>query len=344
MVNLFLPLLLGLATSSINAASLPTPPLGPSLPLNLSDLYSSVTNTASSLGDGVGVGIDPRFSVNYELGGIPLRPIACLMNAVNAMTNLALQDFDGIVRPIVVWLPDYPDVVIRSDAATLFPGTMPIRYILWGVWSFALFVMSNNLFQTMLMTLGFDGVVVGYLRVEKPDLQILGLAGGSDDNSAESLKRRSDVALPAIPLSASKTLANFTMISNSTSLSLTNTTTPSNAGDLHVFFKLIGHSITDEELFIPILAGLAYVAHFPSTSPVVGFRLRPAGSDTWIEFRDIGTRPRSEAPFFEWQWIAKALGELPGHMAPLGVWREAIIVMQVDGISVGDGWIRKGQI
>lgn len=342
MMNLLLPLLLSLATSSINAASFPTLPLGPSIPMNLSDLYSSVTNTASSLGDGVIAGIDPRFSVNYELGGIPLRPIACLMNAVNAMTNLALQDFDGIVRPIVFWLPDYPDVVVRSDATTLVPGTMPIRYILWGVWSFALFTMSNNRFQTMHMTLGFDGVIVGYLRIEKPDLQILGLAGSSDDSSAESLKKRSDVALPAIP--ASKTLANFTMISNSTSLSLTNTTTPSNAGDLHVFFKLIGHSITNEEFFIPILAGLAYVAHFPSTSPVVGFRLRPAGSNIWIEFRDIGTQPRSEAPFFEWQWIAKALGELPRHMALFGVWREAIIVMQVDGISVGDGWIRKGRI
>ncbi|CAF9904077.1 MAG: hypothetical protein ALECFALPRED_004833 [Alectoria fallacina] len=342
MVNLFLPLLLGLATSSIKAASLPTPPLGPSIPMNLSGLYSFVTNTASSLGGGVSAGIDPRFSVNYELGAIPLRPIACLMNAVNAMTNLALQDFDGIVRPVVVRLPDYPDVVIRSGAKTLVPGTMPIRYILWGVWSFARFMMSNNAFQTMHMTLSFDRVIVGYLRIEKPDLQILGLAGSSNDSSAESLKKRSDVALPAIP--ASKTLASFTMISNSTSLSLANTTTPSNAGDLHVFFKPIGHFITNEEFFIPILAGLAYVAHFPSTSPVVGFRLRPVGSNTWIEFRDIGAQPRSEAPFFEWQWIAKALGGLPGHMVLLGEWREAIIVMQVDGISVGDGWIRKGQI
>lgn len=335
MVNLFLPLLLGLATST-NAASLPKPSLGRSLPMNLTDLYSSATN-ATSLGDGGSAGIDPRFSVDYQLGGIPLRPIACLMNAVNAMTNLALQDFGSTVRPVVARLPSYPDVVFKSDPTGLNPGTTPVRYILWAIWSFALFVMKYDNFQTMLMTLRFNGIIVGYVTIEKPDPQVLSLA--NVDNSIHTIKERAKEVLPAIPVT--NDLANFTEIPGITSLSLANTTTPSNTGNLRVFIKPVGHILTNIEFFVPILANLEYVARFPSTSPVNGFISNPADVDTWMEFRDFGGQPRTQAPIFEYQCIAKALGELTGYLARLGWWSEAIIVMQVDGVNVGDGWIRK---
>lgn len=339
MVNVLLPLLLELAVSDTNAASVPNPPPGPSVPMNLTTLHSYVTDT-TSIGDGRG-GIDPRFSIRYRVGDIPLRPLACLMNAVNAMTNLALEDFDGSMGPVVARLPSYPDVVIRNEAASPSPGTMPIRYILWGIWSFALFVLGHDIVQTMLLTLAFDGAVVGYLMVEKPDSEILMLAGSSEHGDAEFRGRRSEVALPARPLS--KTLADLTMMSNTTSLSLTNTTTPSHADNLRVFIHAAGQPLTNIQFFLPILAGLGYVSRFPSTSPVEGFKLRPAPatSDTWIEFRDFGPQPRTEAPFFEYRWVAMALGELTGQMVLLGEWREAVVVMQVDGISVGDGWIRK---
>ena len=307
--------------------------------MNLSDLYSSITNT-TSLGDVGSSGIDPRFGVDFQLGGIPLRPVACLMNAVNAMTNLALQVFSGNVRPIIARLRDYSDVEIRSETSTLSPGLTPIRYILWGIWSFALFMIQHDAFQTMRLALGFNGVTVGYIRVEKPDQQSLSLAGRTDGSSAESLNIRSDVALPAT--APSETLENITIASNSTSLSLTNTTTPSNAGNLRVFINPIGQPLTIGEFFIPILASLDYVARFPSTSPVAGFIVHPANSDTWIEFRDFRGQPRREAPFFEYHLVTRALGVLADHMANLEGWREAMVVMQVNGVSVGDGWIRKG--
>ncbi|CAF9939399.1 hypothetical protein IMSHALPRED_001326 [Imshaugia aleurites] len=337
MVNLILPLLLDLAMSGINAASLSKPALGPSIPMDLTDLYS-VTN-ATSLGAGGG-GIDPHFSVNYELGDTPLRPIACLMNAVNAMTNLALLDFGGHIPPVVARLPSYPDVVIRSDATTLGRGVIPIRYVLWGIWSFALFMLNNNRYQTMHLTLGFNGGIVGYIRVERPNLQVSSLAGSDSDSSASVRQKGADEALPDIH--PSKIPAKLTAVSNTTNLFLTNTTaTSSNAGDLHVFIRPIGQTLTNFQFFSPILAGLDFVARFPSTSPVNGFALRPVNVDTYIEFRDFGTQPRRQAPFFEYQWVVRALGELPWHLMPLMRWSEAIIVMQVDGISVGDGGLQK---
>ena len=334
MLKLLSPLLLGSA-STVIAASLANPFPGPSHSMNLTDLYASITNT-TSLGDNVPGGVDPRFGVDYVYGSIHLRPIACLMNAVNAMADLALQDFNGNVRPGIARLPSYPDVVIVSDTITGSAGSTPVRYILWGIWSLALYMMKYDEYRTMFLTLGFDGVSVAHLRIERPDPQVLSLPGGNSDSSAERLKTRSEQILPAIPL------ANLTEISNSTNLSLTtNSTAPSNAGDLLVMITAIGHHLSINEFFTPIFAGLEYVARHPAADPVKAFRVRPADTDTWIEFREYGAQPRTEAPFFEYQWIATAMVPLLGQQMLLG-WFEVAFVMQVDGVRVGNGWIRKG--
>lgn len=306
--------------------------------MDLSDLHSPVANTSAQTDRTCG-GIDPGFTVNYQLGVIPLRPIACLLNAVNAMTNLALQDFGGDVAPVVARLLGYPDVVIRSEAVSPGPGTTPVRYILWGVWSFTLFMLSHTMFQTMKLTLGFEGVVVGYLWVERPDSEGLSLAGSGDDGGAEGLQRRADVALAAV--APSEIPASSTVTFNGTGLSLINTTAPSNADDLRVFIKSVGHILTDREFFLPILAGLDYVAHFQSTSAVQQFKLHSLGEVTLIEFENFDSPPRREPPFFEYRGVANALRALPEQMAPLGRWSEALIVIQLDGVRVGDGWLRK---
>lgn len=339
MVHLALPLLLGLATSSLNAASLPRKPsLGPLTSMNLTELYSSVTNI-TSLGDGGG--IDPRFGIQYQLGDIPLRPIACLLNAVNAMTTLALQDFSGEILPIVASLSTYPDVVIRSFSRTILsPEPIPIRYILWGIWAFALYIMKNSAFQDMLLTLGFNEATVGFLLIEPQGARILSLAGSSDDDSAESVKRRSGVALHAIPPSEAPDIPTLTF--NNTILSLTNTTTTFNAGSFLVTINAFGRSLTYQQFFIPIFAGLDYVARFPSSSPVDPFVVRAADTDTLIGFDRVRTRPGTEVPVFEYQWIAKALWELSRRISVAGVWSEATIGMVVDGVAIGTGWIRLG--
>ena len=307
--------------------------------MNLTDLYSIMTNTTSPSDDLSTSGVDPRFGVDYQVGGIPLRPIACLMDAVNAMSNLALQDFGGVTPPVIARLPSYPDVVIRSRAPTSSVGLTPIRYILWGIWSFALYVMKHNVYQTMLLTLGFNKVIVGYLMIEKPSLQTLNLAGSNDESSTERLKKRTDVALPVAP--SSNALENLTTTSNGVNLSLTNISTPSNDGDLRVVVSPFGQHLTIHEIFKPILACLDYVARFPSTSPVDAFRVHPADTDTWIEFLGHGSRPRQVAPFFEYQWVTRALGTLPDQISRAGDGKESYIAILVDGVHVGDGWIRK---
>ena len=335
MGKLVLQLLLGFAISSINAASLPKPSLGPSISMNLTDLYSSVTN-ATSLGDNSPSGVDPRFGVDFGPRGVQLRPIACLMNVVNAMSKLARQNFDSDILPVISRLSNYPDVVIRSYTTSSRPGTTPLRYILWGMWSYALHVMETNNFKATYVTLGFNEATVGYLSIEKADLQVLSLGGSDDDSRAETLKERSGMTLE--PSNPSADLPNTTTLS----LSLLNTTTtPSDNGDTIVIHPF-GSALTFDEFFLPILAGLDYVARFPFNSPVAAFTVRPANTITWIEFRTFGTWPRTQAPFFEYQLIAKALAQLARSMAVRGTFSGAKVVIEVDGIAVGEGWLRKG--
>ena len=337
MVNLLFPLLLGLAASSTNAASLPKPTFGPPISKDLTDLYSSAKNT-TPLGDHGFGAVDPGFKVACQLGDTPLRPIACLINVVNAMANLALQDFDASIGPVIVQLPSYPDVVIRSTAPALGPRMIPLRYILWGIWCGVAFMLDNHNFVTMRLTLSLHGRIVGYIAIAKPFSQLITPVGSNDDSSTESLEKRSDVVLAAT--SPSKSLADST---NGTSLSLANLTSPSsNADGLHVFVAPMGQGLSVSDFFKPILGCLGYVARFPSTAPVAGFKLVHDDTDMRMEFRDYDPQPRSEAPFFEYQLIAKALRSLPATVLQLGRWTEVIMVMQVDGIKVGDGWLKKG--
>ena len=69
--------------------------------------------------------------------------------------------------------------------------------------------------------------------------------------------------------------------------------------------------------------------------------LRPVDdAETWVEFRDFGTQPKTHAARFEYRAVAKALWEMSVHMALVGYWSEVKVVIQVDGASVGVGWIR----
>ena len=336
MVNLLFPLLLGLATSSTNAASLPKPTFGPRISMNLTDLYSSATNT-TPLGDRGFGDVDPGFKVACQTGDTPLRPIACLINAVNAMANLALQDWCSSIGPVIVQLPSYPDVVIRSIAPALGPRTIPLRYVLWGIWAGVVRMLNNHAFVTMRITLTMHGIVVGYIVFEKPSPQLITPVGSNGDSSAESLEKRSDVALAAT--SPSKSLADST---NGTGLSLANITSPSsNADGLRVLVIPIGQGLPVSDFFKPIFGCLAYIARFPYTDPVNPFEVSRDDSDMRMKFRDYDPQPRTQAPFFEYQWIAKALRLLPATVLQLGRWTEVIIIMEVDGIKVGDGWLKK---
>lgn len=329
MVNLVLPLLFGFAIFSTNAASLPKPSLGPSISMNPTDLYSSVTNV-TSLGDDSPSGIDPKFGVEYKPRGVQLRPIACLMNVVTAMSYLAVRDFNANIQPVFVRASYYPDVVIKSYATSSSPGTTPLRYILWGIWSYALHVMQTQNFEAMSLTLGFNEVIVGYLTIEKAGPQVLSLGGSDDDSRPETLSERSGTTL--------------SLVSNTTTLSLpllNTTTTPSDNGET-ILVNHFGPTITFDEFFLPILAGLDYVARFPADSAVASFTVRPTNTDTWIEFRASGTRPRTQAPVFEYQSVIRALASMTRYMAVRGSFSGASIDVQIDGVDVGKGWLRKG--
>ena len=344
MVNLLFPLLLIRATSSINAASLPNPSFGPPIPIDLTDLFSSATNT-TPLDTHHNLGaIDPDVTFFIQYSTIPLRPIAFLINAVNAMALLGMKDFQSTIGPVTASLPEYFDVVIKG-IPTQMPGVYSVirmRYVLWGIMVAAREAMQQDHYVTMRVALRYYGVEVGYVLFEgqNPPPQSLSLVGSDDgsSSSAENLEKRSDGALPATL--SPKSLADLNLITNSTSLPKTNITSPSNADHVEYFFKSTGQPLSNQEFFTPIFICLEYIAHYAFTLPVKGFTLSRQRA-SWIEFRDFSGRPRTAAPFFEYQLIAKALRIMPIDLARFG-WSEMLIVIQVDGVRVGDGWLRKG--
>ena len=234
--------------------------------------------------------------------------------------------------------------MVIKGSATERPGgysVIPMRFVLWGIFAGARQALHRDHYAAMRVSLIYYGVEVGYVVFSPPGPppQSLSLVGSDDgSSSAESLEKTSDGALPAIL--SPKPLADLNLITNSTKISITNITGPSNAYDVKFLFKAMGQRLSNQEFFIPIFVCLEYIAHYASTLPVKGFKQSHL-EGSWLEFRDFDGRPRTVPPFFEYHLIAKALTIMPMRLEQSG-WREVLIVIEVNGIHVGDGWLRKG--
>lgn len=55
------------------------------------------------------------------------------MNAVNAMTDLALEDFEEPIVPIIYSLISFPEVIIVPEASVQ-GGGIQTRFLVWGLW------------------------------------------------------------------------------------------------------------------------------------------------------------------------------------------------------------------
>lgn len=77
--------------------------------------------------------IDRHFSLQIDYGHSALPGMSILMNAVNAMTDLALEDFEEPIVPIIYSLISFPEVIIVPEASVQ-GGGIQTRFLVWGLW------------------------------------------------------------------------------------------------------------------------------------------------------------------------------------------------------------------
>ena len=258
--------------------------------------------------------IDPRFMIVSEYG-LPILPgIPCLMNAVNAMQDLALEDFQEPLIPTPYILDGFPEVSISSEA-TVPGGAIQTRFIIWGIWLGLKAMMDRRIFHTAVFTLRYAGVTVGYVKVARPQAQLI----DAGSNGTHTLARRFADVNPAswTPEYRAQKPRDEQMTAS---------------------FNEIGPPLSGSDVLMAILYGLIYVAPFPNTAEVRSFKLSlPVPLDKM--HIDIHQVEAASPPFLECRWIVKSLSQIPQFMLERRRFSGVSMKMRVGRVTVGEGTI-----
>ena len=260
-------------------------------------------------------GIDPRFQISSEYGAPRLPGMACLMNAVNAMRDLALEDFNEPLVPIVYILDSFPEVMIAPEAVYL-GGAIQTRFIVWGLWAGINAMLERSVFQTAVITLKYDFVTVGYVKIAQPGAQLK--LGTNSTDSQRSTDKRSTVGISV------------------------NNTQASSENQLSVSFNPIEPPLSGHDVLIAVLYGLMFAARFPATIKVDRFGLfLRSPYNMRIEGYPITAASPTSEPFLEYRWIIISLAQIPEYMLQRRRFSGVSFKTRIGRVTVGEGQIIK---
>ena len=274
-----------------------------------------------------------KFSVAIQAGDVRLAPTATLMNAVDTMVQLALMDFEGQMSQTTFKLDiaKYSQVEILIGPISTAPdATMPPGFAILGLHRIMLYVLTDPMqrFKSLHSYLSYQDRRVGTLEIRK-----------SSSSSSGSLSDKTD-----------ETTSGVLSIFNATNPDSTALTAPAwQDPHLDVSINQGLNTFTIYEIFFFVLSTIREFLLNKRTARVMDFTtiintppITTAGQPILISFKNSGTPPRTarNPPYFQFEWLFKAFGQLPQRMIDLGNFQEVLgMFLQVDGVRVGEGYI-----
>ena len=317
--NLHARLWYGFVLSSLSlhaiAASLPAFPASINLPTRASKNLSD-SNRYPDLPD-------DSFSYSVRYGNPIISATPCMMLAVFAMRELALQDFESKFEGKTWALYTYPEVKVSFTPKSRHTST-----VRWALWSLAVAIrdmMVHNRFQTAQFETHYSDVQVGTLKFFVP--QGIGAEAGANQTGG-------DPSLTPAPASATNGTVDTISISSSD--------LEDNPGGLfiQVAFKTTG--IPRIDVFISIVQGLLNLAPKISTRRITQPLAIVGDALTCSIATSFTSVERSLPPFLMYSDVTVALAALPRLMLREGKFAEVDVKMLLEDQLVGNGMMRRG--
>ena len=303
---------------------------------NLSGINATVAgndhdaaNNASSLGGP----IDKHFrTVINTFPDIRINGKSTYMNILKAMIQLSYSEGTHTYTGETFSFRDYTNVKIRITRVISSSTTLQYRYAVWGLFKTAQYLTSNKIFTCSIMSLYWDGsgvpVLVGTIEIFPDPLPNIA--------SSTTLPHLIRIGQQAESSSNSSNLANFTSIEYGES----DLATIANAGNFKVFLEFQGQILSIKEVFMALFFGLLHIASFSTEQIVDDFVVRDSLSRTELLYENYGA-PRTSPPFFTSRVAARALAFIPKYMFTEGKFEAITFVVEIGGIPVGTGYLRK---
>lgn len=295
-----------------------------------SNTSTDIALTAGFTNSTFGVPKPPEsFDLTFEIGGPKLRITSCLMNAVAALKQLALGEWDGkIIDGTEYRLENYPEVSIVVTTPRR-KRNVQARFVEWAICLGVYEMISRRKFEFAQFEMSWEKQVLGWVQVVNHPTRagsttIQGQASGSLNLGNKS----------ATLISLSRTIGQG-------SVNITNVVTMDNADDpaearLNVELEPYGDTLGVYDVFVPIMSGLTDMAKFPSTVPSSALVVGLEGFKGFICV--LPAIPlRTSPPFMEYAWLIRALSRIPTYMLNNGRFGEVNIRIVVDQTLVGFG-------
>lgn len=287
--------------------------------------YSLTLNASNTLPNEQVI-IDPRFQITIRYLETMLDVDAYLMNCLGVFGDIALDDADARIIPRT-----YPEYIVPGVSLATFPkrtgGTIEARFVVWGLYRASSQAMMNNYYQSAEYTLKWEGVVVGYLDITRPEAR-LSLPGS---NTNASLTQRSH-GLP-----------HRSRGSNGRGFSQNITLTNSPRIAIDVIPQLA--PLTMSQIFASCFAGFVIIARFSKDQEVEAFDVQP-GPRYGTTFGISGEGPGFRNPDFKYEHVNAAIVFLARHLYERRLSREVSVVVSREVstgvyVSIGFGYISK---
>ena len=295
--------------------------------LNESNSYSPASDFIT-----LSAPIDPLFGFVPTFRGPKLDENSALLNSVDAALQLALEEFDALLGETIYVLESHPEVQI-----TIVPSEseiyrkIPRRFAVWGLnIGIDLMIRTRN-FQSAVFLLTHEGRGIATIEYSV----IKGRSSPATDSSdAVYIVAIQDNS--TIPFNRTKGLEeNITNNNASTIKTFASRRSP----NLRVGFHLSGRVLTKYDICYAALDALRGLADYRRTALISDSITPLLAADLEVITVDANVPPRTSRnpPYFQAQWLMRALAEMPGYMLGLGIFMETSIEISVDKTLVG--WV-----
>ncbi|KAL8852095.1 MAG: hypothetical protein Q9221_003025 [Calogaya cf. arnoldii] len=312
-----------------------------SLPPNLVSFdESSIRDSTFPNGTLLGA-VDPtkfQMQTNYPVD-VKLPPTSILMTAVDTMVKVAILDWDGRMAPTIFAIddPKYSQVEFFISAPNP-DAQIQNAYAVLGIFLVMNEKLSSPLtgFRASVHRFYYNEQLVGFLAVRKRQ-------GDSTNTNSEVSEHSSDGKTGNVDAGVNDV--------STASISAPAWQDPR----LEVTMVPGPDAFTIYEVFYSVYALIRQVAigaaRMPTWAPVADFTVTISappiitpGNPITASFGSVGSRTRTNPPYFEPKWLIKALGQLPQRMLDSRKFLDVVQMgIKVDGIFVGKGYIVRQQ-
>ena len=274
--------------------------------------------------------IDDHFRTRIHVyRGVKISGKSTYMNILQAMVQLSYSQSEHEYAGGTFSFRDYTNVKIQISKATSFRSTFQYRYAVWGLFQAALYLTSNE-FNCIVMDLYWieDGAITLLGHIEIGPDSLPNTPGNTSGQNLISIRPGEDRPPDTLDLA------------NSTSTSSNETDVAVSAYKFAVFVQLQGRILSISAVFMTLFLGLVHIASFGTSNIVHNFRVWLAESNTELVYENYGV-PRTSPPFLTYHAAARALGSIPKYMFAQRRFEEVVFVVELGGIPVGQGFLRK---